>query len=105
MSILARSRNPHSARPVVVKMGELVGESLDVLGHQTGGVLHYVVGCGVHSALVHRLGHEEEVVPRRWIKTIIEANKEKPLRQGHVTVHHSATWRVRRLPIHPGHGH
>ena len=65
MSILARSRNPHSARPVVVKMGELVGESLDVLGHQTGGVLHYVVGCGVHSALVHRLGHEEEVVPKR----------------------------------------
>ena len=65
MSILARSRNPHSARPVVVKMGELVGESLDVLGHQTGGVLHYVVGCGVDGALVYRLGHEEEVVPKR----------------------------------------
>ena len=46
-------------------MGELVGESLDVLGHQTGGVLHYVVGCGVDGALVYRLGHEEEVVPKR----------------------------------------
>ena len=63
--ILAGRGHPHSSRPVVVEVGELVGQSLDVLWHQAGGVLHYVVGCGVHSALVHRLGHEEEVVPKR----------------------------------------
>ena len=61
--ILAGRRHPHSSRPVVVEVGELVGESLDVLGQQPGGVLHHVVGGGVHSALVHRLRHKEEVVP------------------------------------------
>ena len=32
--ILAGCRDPHSSRPVVVEVGELVGESLDVLGQQ-----------------------------------------------------------------------
>ena len=32
--ILAGRRHPHSSRPVVVEVGELVGESLDVLGQQ-----------------------------------------------------------------------
>ena len=41
--ILARSRNPDSARPVVVEVGELVGESLNVLWEKPRGVLHYVV--------------------------------------------------------------
>ena len=33
-----------------------------------------------------------------------QTRKNIPLRQGHITVHHSSTWRVRGLPIHPGHG-
>ena len=32
MRILARSGDPDSAGPVVVEVGELVGERLDVLG-------------------------------------------------------------------------
>ena len=61
--ILARSGNPDSARPVVVKVGELVGERLDVLGQQPRSILHHVVGGGVDGALVHRLRHQEKVVP------------------------------------------
>ena len=41
--ILARSGNPDSARPVVVKVGELVGERLDMLWQKPGCVLHYIV--------------------------------------------------------------
>ena len=63
MRILARSRHPDSARPVVVKMGELVGERLDVLRQQPGGVLYHIVGSRVDSALVHGLRHKEDVVP------------------------------------------
>ena len=49
--ILARSRHPDSARPVV----ELVGERLDMLRQQPGGVLHHIVGGGVDGAMVHGL--------------------------------------------------
>ena len=44
-------------------MGELVGERLDVLRQQPGGVLNHIVGGGVDAALVHGLRHKEEVVP------------------------------------------
>ena len=65
MRILARSGDPDSAGPVVVKVGELVGERLYMLRHQAGGVLHHIVGGGVDSALVHRLRDKEEVVPKQ----------------------------------------
>ena len=65
VSILAGGRHPDRARPVVVEVGELVGERLDVLRQQPGGVLHYVVGGGVDRALVHRLRDEEEVIPKQ----------------------------------------
>ena len=64
VSILTGSRDPDSARPVVVEVGELVGERLDVFWQQAGGVLHYIVGGWVDSALVHRLRDKEEVVPK-----------------------------------------
>ena len=100
--ILARSRHPDSARPVVVEMGELVGERLDVLRQQPRGVLHHIVGGRVDSALVHRLRHEEEVVPKQEVHHQAQFIKQsKPLRQGHITVHHSSTWWVGRLTIHP----
>ena len=57
--ILAGRGHPQSSRPVVVEVGEIVSESLQ----QPWGVLHYIVGGGIHGALVHRLRHEEEVVP------------------------------------------
>ena len=63
MRILARSGDPDSAGPVVVEVGELVGERLDVLGQQPRSILHHVVRGGVDSALVHRLRHQEKVVP------------------------------------------
>ena len=44
-------------------VGELVGERLDVLRQQPGGVLNHIVGGGVDAALVHGLRHKEEVVP------------------------------------------
>ena len=59
MRILARSRHPDSARPVV----ELVGERLDMLRQHPGGVLHHIVGGGVDGAMVHGLRLKEEVVP------------------------------------------
>ena len=65
MSILAGGRHPDRARPVVVEVGELVGERLDVFWQQPGGVLHYVVGGRVDGALVHRLRDKEEVVPKQ----------------------------------------
>ena len=64
MRILARSGHPDSSRPVVVEVGELVGERLDVLGHETRCVLHHVVRGWIDSALVHRLRDQEEVIPR-----------------------------------------
>ena len=64
VSILTGSRDPDSARPVVVEMGELVGERLDVLWQQAGGILHHIVRGWVDSALVHRLRDKEEVVPK-----------------------------------------
>ena len=63
MRILARSGDPDGAGPVVVEVGELVGERLDVLGQQPRGILHHVVGSGVDGTLVHRLRHQEKVVP------------------------------------------
>ena len=64
MGVLARSWDTHSAWPVVVEVGQLVGQLLDVLGRQAGGVLDDVVAGGVDGALPHRLGDQEEVVPK-----------------------------------------
>ena len=49
--------------PVVVEVGQLVGQTLDVLRLQPRGVLDYIVAGGVDRALPHRLGHQVEVVP------------------------------------------
>ena len=63
MGVLAGRRHAHRARPVVVEVRQLVGQLLDVLGRQAGGVLDDVVAGGVDGALPHRLGDQEEVVP------------------------------------------
>ena len=65
MGVLAGGGHPDSAGPVVVEVGQLVGQHLDVLGLQAGGVLDDVVAGGVDGALPHGLGDEEEVVPGR----------------------------------------
>ena len=65
MSVLAGGGHPDGAGPVVVEVGQLVGEHLDVLGLEAGGVLDDVVAGGVDGALPHRLGDEEEVIPGR----------------------------------------
>ena len=49
--------------PVVVEMGHLVGEPLDVVGQEAGRVPHHVVVSGRDGALAHRLAHQEEIIP------------------------------------------
>ena len=84
VSILAGGRHPDRARPVVVEVGELVGERLDVLWQQPGGVLHYVVGGGVDRALVHRLRDEEEVIPKQNVVNNLNRSDRRNL-SGKVT--------------------
>ena len=53
MRILTRSGDPDGAGPVVVEVGQLVGQLLEVLGLQAAGVLHHVVAGRVDCALPH----------------------------------------------------
>ena len=63
MRIVARSRHPDSAGPVVLEVGNLLGERLYVQRQQPRDVLYHIVGGGVDGALVHRLRYKDEVVP------------------------------------------
>ena len=55
--------NPHRARPIVVHVGEFVGEPLDNVHRESRLVMdHDQVGWG-NSPLVHLLGDQVEVVP------------------------------------------
>ena len=82
MRVLAGRRHAHRPRPVVVEVRQLVGQLLDVLGRQAGGVLDDVVAGGVDGALPHRLRDQEEVVPEDeevvggWKQKIFEKLKE-----------------------------
>ena len=60
---LAHLGDHHSTWPVVVEMAQLVSQALEVVWLQPRGVLDHVVAGGVHGALPHRLGHQEEVIP------------------------------------------
>ena len=63
MGVLADHGDPDRARPVVVEVGQLVGQGLDVLHLQTGVVIiNNVVGGRVHRPLPHGLRHKVEVV-------------------------------------------
>ena len=53
MGILTGGRNTDSAGPVVVEVGELVCQLLQVLRLQARGVLHHVVAGRVDGALPH----------------------------------------------------
>ena len=53
MGVLAGSGNSDSAGPVVVEVGQLVRQLLEVLGLEAAGVLHHVVAGGVNCALPH----------------------------------------------------
>lgn len=61
--VLAHAGHPHAARPVVVEVAQLVGQHLDVLRLQPGGVVDHVVRRRVHGALGDALRNQEEVVP------------------------------------------
>ena len=52
-----------SYRPVVVEVGQLVGESLHVVWLEPRGVLYHVEVSGRDSTLSHRLTDEEEIIP------------------------------------------
>ena len=53
MSVLAGGGNTDGARPVVVEVGELVRQLLQVLRLKPRGVLHHVVAGRVDGALPH----------------------------------------------------
>ena len=53
MGVLAGGGNTDSARPVVVEVGQLVRQLLEVLGLEAAGVLHHVVAGRVDGALPH----------------------------------------------------
>ena len=72
VGVLAGGGHPDGAGPVVVEVSQLVGQHLDVLGLQAGGVLDDVVAGGVDGALPHRLGDQEEVVPGREERFILQ---------------------------------
>ena len=61
--VLAWSRDSNCPRPVVVEVSQLVCQALDVVWPQTRGVLDHVVAGGVHGALPHGLGDQEEIIP------------------------------------------
>ena len=46
MGVLAGGGNSDGAGPVVVEMSQLVGQLLEVLGGQTGGVLNTTINKG-----------------------------------------------------------
>ena len=53
VSVLAGGGNTDSAGPVVVEVGQLVRQLLEVLRLQAAGVLHHVVTGRVDGALPH----------------------------------------------------
>jgi len=60
---LARCRNSHCARPVVVHVRHPVRNLLDVVDLETGGVGNNNVMSRRHGALSHVLADEEEILP------------------------------------------
>ena len=63
--VLAGRGHAHSAGPVVVEVGQLVGQPLQLVGGEPALVHDDVVAGGVHCPLPHRLGDEEEVIPEK----------------------------------------
>ena len=61
---LARSGHTHCARPVVVEMGHLVGESLDDVNLPVAVIMDHDVVRRRDGSLTHVLTHQEEVIPR-----------------------------------------
>ena len=53
MGVLTGGGNTDSAGPVVVQVGQLVRQLLEVLGLQAAGILHHVVTGRVNGALPH----------------------------------------------------
>ena len=79
VGVLADGRDSHCPSPVVVQVGHLIGQLLDVVWGEAGGVEDDIVGGWVDGALAHGLGDEEEI---------------ETLRKGHNVVHHSTRRRV-----------
>ena len=63
--VLTGSGHTHSAGPVVVEVGQLVGQPLQLVGREPALVHDDVVAGRVNCPLPHRLGNEEEVVPEK----------------------------------------
>merc|ERR1719209_1893570 len=85
VGILARSWDTHCAWPVVVKMGQLVRQLLEMVWLQARSVLDDVVAGWIDCALPDRLRDKEEIIS---------------LRQGYHIVNHCPTRWIGRLPSH-----
>jgi len=83
MCILTWSWHTHCPWPVVVQMGQLIGQPLQVTWLQPRVVLDDIVGGWIHSSLSDGLRYKEEVVS---------------LRKSYYIINHSSTWRVNSIP-------
>ena len=81
--ILTWSWNTNCPWPIVVQVGQLVGQPLQVTRLQPRVVLDDIVGGRIHSSLSDRLGYKEEIVSLRKCDDIIN---------------NSSTWRVYSIP-------
>ena len=59
----ARSWYTDGSRPIVVQVGQLVGQDLNPIWRPTRFVQDDVVRCGVDGTLTNRLADEVEVIP------------------------------------------
>ena len=69
-SLIIHEFDKDTYRPIVVKMGELVCKSLEVVRFESSCVINHIVVSGCHCSLTHRLTDKEEVEPEE-IKTNI----------------------------------
>ena len=61
--VLTGGRDTHCARPIVIQVGQLVRQPLQLVGGEAALIHDDVVAGGVDGPLSHRLGDEEEIVP------------------------------------------
>ncbi len=63
MYYLARGWHPDGSWPVVVQIGHLVCQSLELVSVQPGVIMYHNIVSWGHCSLIHMLGHQEEVIP------------------------------------------
>lgn len=78
MGVLARCWHSHRARPIVVEVGEFVGEPLALVWGQLAVVFDHHVVRRCHCTLVDLLRDYQEVIPKGnlFLLTIYNTNTD-----------------------------